>query len=148
MLELGKGFAFVARQKHFRFEEEDYFIDLVFYNYLLKCFLLVDLKIGKLTYQDIGQMDGYIRRFEEQEKVEGDNPTIGLILCSHKNESIAMYSMLSDSEQVFASKYKTYLPTEEELRRELERERDMIEERQATYWPSQNVPVLKVVNSM
>jgi len=130
LLELGKGFSFVARQKRMRFEDEDFYVDLVFYNFILKCFVLIDLKIGKLTHKDIGQMDGYVRMYEEYGKVEGDNPTIGLILCSEKNEAIARYSVLNDSEQLFASKYMLYLPTEEELQRELERERRLVEERQ------------------
>jgi len=130
LLELGKGFSFVARQKRMRFGDEDFYVDLVFYNFILKCFVLIDLKIGKLTHQDIGQMDGYVRMYEEYGKVEGDNPTIGLILCSEKNEAIARYSVLNDSKQLFASKYMLYLPTEEELQRELERERRLIEERQ------------------
>ena len=130
LLELGKGFSFVARQKRMRFGDEDFYVDLVFYNFILKCFVLIDLKIGKLTHQDIGQMDGYVRMYEEYGKVEGDNPTIGLILCSEKNAAIARYSVLNDSKQLFASKYMLYLPTEEELQRELERERKLIEERQ------------------
>ena len=129
LLELGKGFSFVARQKRMRFGDEDFYVDLVFYNFILKCFVLIDLKIGKLTHQDIGQMDGYVRMYEEYGKVEGDNPTIGLILCSEKNEAIARYSVLNDSKQLFASKYMLYLPTEEDLERELERERRMIEDR-------------------
>jgi len=131
LLELGKGFSFVARQKRMRFEDEDFYIDLVFYNFILKCFVLIDLKIGALTHQDIGQMDGYVRMYEDMLKVEGDNPTIGLILCSKKNEAIAQYSVLNESKQLFASKYMLYLPTEEELRRELERERRLIEEAQS-----------------
>lgn len=129
LLELGKGFSFVARQKRMRFGDEDFYVDLVFYNYILKCFVLIDLKIGKLTHQDIGQMDGYVRMYEEHGKVEGDNPTIGLILCSEKNEAIARYSVLNDSKQLFASKYMLYLPTEKELERELKRERRLIEEK-------------------
>jgi predicted nuclease of restriction endonuclease-like (RecB) superfamily len=132
LLELGKGFSFVARQKRMRFEDEDFYVDLVFYNFILKCFILIDLKIGKLTHQDIGQMDGYVRMYEGHGKVEGDNPTIGLILCSEKNEAIARYSVLHESKQLFASKYMLYLPTEEELQHELMRERKMIEERQQT----------------
>lgn len=127
LLELGKGFSFVARQKRMRFEDEDFYLDLVFYNYILKCFVLIDLKIGKLTHQDIGQMDSYVRMFEDHGKVEGDNPTIGLILCSEKNEAIARYSVLNESQQLFASKYVLYLPTEEELKRQVEKERDRIE---------------------
>ena len=128
LLELGKGFSFVARQKRMRFEDEDFYIDLVFYNFHLKCFLLIDLKIGKLTYQDIGQMDGYVRMFEAHYKVEGDNPTIGLVLCSEKNEAIARYSVLKESKQLFAAKYLTYLPSEKELEKELQRERKLLEE--------------------
>ena len=94
LLELGKGFAFVARQKHLRVESDDFFVDLVFYNYLLKCFLLVDLKVGKLTHQDVGQMDMYVRVFEEQYRGEGDNPILGLILCSERNEAVAKYSLV------------------------------------------------------
>ncbi|WP_239987188.1 PDDEXK nuclease domain-containing protein [Agitococcus lubricus] len=94
LLELGKGFAFVARQKHLRVEGDDFFVDLVFYNYLLKCFLLVDLKVGKLTHQDVGQMDMYVRIFEEQYRGEGDNPILGLILCSERNEAVAKYSLV------------------------------------------------------
>ena len=131
LLELGKGFSFVARQKRLRFGDEDFYVDLVFYNFILKCFLLIDLKIGPLTHQDIGQMDGYVRMYEEHGKVEGDNPTIGLILCSEKNETIARYSVLNESKQLFASKYMLYLPTEEELERELARGRKLIEEKRS-----------------
>ncbi len=131
LLELGKGFSFVARQKRMRFGAKDFYVDLVFYNYYLKCFVLIDLKIGELTHQDIGQMDGYVRMYEDHGKVEGDNPTIGLILCSEKNEAIARYSVLNNSKQLFASKYMLYLPTEEELERELKRERRLIEEKHA-----------------
>lgn len=127
LLELGKGFSFVARQKRMRFEDEDFYIDLVFYNYLLKCFVLIDLKLGKLTHQDIGQMDSYVRMFEAHAKPAGDNPTIGLILCSRKNEAVAKYSVLSDGRKIFAAKYLAYLPTEEQLQRELERERRLLE---------------------
>lgn len=130
LLELGKGFSFVARQKRMRFGDEDFYVDLVFYNFILKCFVLIDLKIGKLTYQDIGQMDGYVRMYEENLKREDDNPTIGLILCSEKNEAVARYSVLKESKQLFASRYMLYLPTEDELQRELERERRLIEERE------------------
>jgi predicted nuclease of restriction endonuclease-like (RecB) superfamily len=127
LLELGRGFSFVARQKRMRFEDKDFYVDLVFYNYLLKCFVLVDLKIGELTYQDIGQMDGYVRMYESHAKVEGDNPTIGLILCSEKNAAVARYSVLNDSQQLFAAKYQFTLPSEEELQREVLRERALIE---------------------
>lgn len=122
LLELGKGFSFVARQKHISAEDEHFYIDLVFYNYILKCFVLIDLKLGKLTHQDIGQMDFYVRYFEENIKTKADTPTIGIILCSEKNETIVKYSMLSNSKQLFASKYKLYLPTEDELKKELEHE--------------------------
>lgn len=127
LLELGKGFSFVARQKHIRFGDDDFYVDLVFYNFILKCFLLIDLKIGKLTHGDVGQMDGYVRLFEDQFKVTGDNPTIGLILCSDKSEAVARYSVLSEGKQIFASKYLKFLPSEQELARELEREQRLIE---------------------
>ncbi len=127
LLELGKGFSFVARQKHLRFDDEDFYIDLVFYNYMLKCFLLIDLKIGKLNHRDVGQMDGYVRLFEDRFKVPGDNPTIGLILCADKGEAVAKYSVLNESQQIFASQYLQYLPSEEQLRIELEREHTLIE---------------------
>ena len=122
LLEMGRGFSFVARQKRLVFEDDEFFVDLVFYNYLLKCFVLIDLKIGKLTHQDIGQMDSYVRLYEDLHKVEGDNPTIGLILCSEKNETIARYSVLKENKQLFAKKYRLHLPTEDELARELKRE--------------------------
>jgi predicted nuclease of restriction endonuclease-like (RecB) superfamily len=131
LLELGKGFAFVGRQKRLQFDEDYFYIDLVFYNCILKCYLLIDLKVGELTHQDIGQMDSYVRMFNDKYLTEGDNPTIGLILCAKKNETIVRYSVLNDSKQLFASKYMLYLPTEEELRRELERERKLIEETQS-----------------
>lgn len=127
LLEMGKGFSFVARQKHIRFDEDDFYVDLVFYNFMLKCFLLIDLKIGKLTHQDVGQMDGYVRLFEDRFKVSGDNPTIGLILCSDKSEAVAKYSVLSEGKQIFASKYLKFLPTEEELKLEIEKERNLLE---------------------
>ncbi|NQT60363.1 MAG: DUF1016 domain-containing protein [Bacteroidetes bacterium] len=127
LLELGKGFSFVARQKNINFDGDNFFIDLVFYNYILKCFVLIDLKIGKLTHRDVGQMDGYVRLFEDQYKIEGDNPTIGLILCSDKSEAVAKYSVLSENKQIFASKYLKFLPSEEELKVEIEKERKLIE---------------------
>lgn len=126
LLELGKGFAFVERQQRIATDDQDFYIDLVFYNFKLKCFLLIDIKIGKLTHQDVGQIDTYVRIYDEHRKGADDNPTIGLILCSEKNETIAKYSVLKDSKQLFASKYLHYLPTEEELRRELERERTVL----------------------
>lgn len=128
LLELGKGFAFVARQQKIATEDQDFYIDLVFYNYKLKCFLLVDLKIGKLTHQDVGQMDTYVRIYDQHRKGADDNPTIGLILCSKKSEAVAKYSILTDSKQIFASKYLHYLPTEEELSAELERERALLQQ--------------------
>lgn len=127
LLELGKGFSFVARQKHIRFDDDDFYVDLVFYNFVLKCFLLIDLKIGKLTHRDVGQMDGYVRLFEDRFKVPGDNPTIGLILCSDKGEAVAKYSVLSEGRQIFASKYLQFLPSEQELMLEIEKERKLIE---------------------
>lgn len=127
LLELGKGFAFVARQQRISTESQDFFIDLVFYNYLLKCFVLIDLKTGKLTHQDIGQMDMYVRLYDEQRRGEGDNPTVGLLLCGHKDKSMVRYSVLHDSAQLFASKYRLVLPSEEELRLEIERERAAIQ---------------------
>jgi predicted nuclease of restriction endonuclease-like (RecB) superfamily len=127
LLELGKGFSFVARQKRITIEGDHYYIDLVFYNYILKCFVVIDLKTGKLSYQDIGQIDFYVRYFEENIKLPEDNPTIGIVLCSDKNDTMARYSVLSDNDRLFASKYMTYLPTEEELKQELERERIIIE---------------------
>lgn len=133
ILELGKGFAFVARQKRIITETSDFYIDLVFYNYLLKCFVIIDLKTGKLTHQDIGQMDMYVRLFEDRMRTEGDNPTIGLLLCTEKDEIIARYSVLKESKQLFASKYCLILPTEEELRAELEREKRLIFEEKGVY---------------
>ena len=129
LLELGKGFCFVARQKHIDMDGRDFYVDLVFYNIFLKCYVLIDLKLGELTYQDIGQMDGYVRLYEERYRRADDNPTIGLLLCSKKNEAVARYSVLNESKQIFASKYLLELPTEEELRREIERERNLLESR-------------------
>ena len=129
LLELGKGFAFVGRQKRLEYDDECFYVDLVFYNCILKCYLLIDLKMGKLTHQDVGQMDSYVRLFNDRYTTEGDNPTIGLILCAQKNEAVARYSVLHDSEQLFAARYVTYLPTVEELQRELQRERLSIESR-------------------
>lgn len=123
LLELGKGYAFVARQYYLRTETKEFYIDLVFYNFLLKCFVLIDLKITELTHQDIGQMDMYVRLFEDLKKLPGDNPTLGIILCSDKDETIVKYSMLNGSDQLFASKYKLYLPHENELIQEIESER-------------------------
>lgn len=120
LMELGKGYAFVARQQHIHTEKEDYYIDLVFYNYILKCFVLIDLKTKKITHQDVGQMDMYIRMYDEIKRNEGDNPTLGIVLCSETDEDIARYSILKGNEQLFASKYKLYLPSEEELKAEIE----------------------------
>ncbi|TNJ38853.1 DUF1016 domain-containing protein [Chlorobaculum thiosulfatiphilum] len=127
LLELGKGFAFVARQQRISTETQDFYIDLVFYNYLLKCFVLIDLKTGKLAHQDIGQMDMYVRMYDDLKRGEGDNPTVGILLCEHKDHSVVRYSVLNDSEQLFATRYRLVLPSEEELRLEIERERDAIE---------------------
>ena len=125
LMELGKGYAFVARQQHIKTEKQDYYIDLVFYNYILKCIVLIDLKTEKITHQDIGQMDMYIRMYDELKRSEGDNPTIGIVLCSDTDEDIARYSVMHGNEQLFASKYKLYLPTEEELRAEIETQKTM-----------------------
>ncbi len=127
LLELGSGFAFVARQKHIRIEEQDRYIDLVFYHCRLKFYLLIDLKVGKLTHGDVGQMDGYVRMFDGLFTEPDDNPTIGLILCTEKSETVARYSVLNDRKQIFAAKYMLNLPTEEQLRLEIERERQLIE---------------------
>lgn len=127
LLELGKGFSFVGRQQRIAADGDNFYIDLVFYNYLLKCFVLIDLKIGKLTHQDIGQMDFYVRYYENEIRTETDSPTIGIILCSEKNETVVKYSMLNESKRLFASKYKLYLPTERELKEELKREKRMLE---------------------
>ena len=123
LMELGKGYAFVASQKRIHTEKEDYFIDLVFYNYILKCFVLIDLKTGKLSHQDVGQMDMYVQMYDEIEKQEDDNPTIGILLCSDTDEDVARYSSLHVNNQLYAAKYKTYLPSEEELRKEIERQK-------------------------
>lgn len=122
LLEMGKGFAFVARQQRIGTELHHFYIDLVFYNYLLKCFVLVDLKLGRLTHQDVGQMDMYVRMFDELKRSEGDNPTVGLILCAERDEVVARYSVLNEGKQLFASRYMTVLPSEEALRAEIERE--------------------------
>lgn len=127
LLELGRGFSFVSRQYRFKTDNENYYVDLVFHNFILKCFVLIDLKVGKLTYQDIGQMDFYTRYFEENIRTETDNPTIGIVLCTERDNTIVKYSVMNDSNQLFASKYKLYLPTEEELINELETSRKQIE---------------------
>ncbi|MGN0484494.1 MAG: YhcG family protein [Lachnospiraceae bacterium] len=125
LMELGKGYAFVARQQHIKTEKEDYYIDLVFYNYILKCFVLIDLKTGKITHQDVGQMDMYVRMYDELKKAEDDNPTLGIVMCTETDEDIARYSVLHGNEQLFATKYKLYLPTEQELREEIETQKTM-----------------------
>ena len=127
LMELGKGYAFVARQQHIHTEKQDYFIDLIFYNYYLKCFVLVDLKTEKVTHQDVGQMDMYVRMYDELKRTESDNPTIGIILCSETDEDIARYSILKGNEQLFASKYKLYLPSDDELRAEIESQKAIFE---------------------
>jgi predicted nuclease of restriction endonuclease-like (RecB) superfamily len=128
LLELGKGFSFVARQKRITVDGDHFYIDLVFYNYILKCFVLIDLKTGKLTHQDIGQIDFYVRYFEKEVKSENDNPTMRIVLCSDKNDTMVKYSVLEDNNNLFASKYMLYIPTEEELKKEITRERRIIEQ--------------------
>jgi len=128
LLELGKGFAFVASQQRMSTETKDFFVDLVFYNYLLKCFVLFDLKSGELTHQDIGQMDMYVRMIDDLKRGPDDNPTVGIILCTQKDVSVVRYSVLHENQQLFASKYKLVLPSEDELRAELDRERALLAE--------------------
>lgn len=125
IMEMGRGFAFMKRQQLIRTESKDYFIDLVFYNVVLKCYVLIDLKVGKITHQDVGQMDMYVRMYDELKRTEGDNPTIGIVLCSETDADIARYSILKGNEHVFATKYKLYLPTEEQLRKEIERQKEL-----------------------
>ena len=129
MMELGKGFAFVERQQHIRTENSDFYIDLVFYNYILKCFVIVELKTEKLTHQDIGQLDMYVRMYDDLKKQENDNPTIGLLLCTETDRTIIKYSVLNDNKNLFASKYINYLPSEEELINEIERQKTLFESR-------------------
>ncbi len=129
LLELGKGYAFVARQRMIKTDTSTYFIDLVFYNYILNCFVLIDLKTTKITHQDIGQMDMYVKMFDELQKAKTDNPTLGIILCSETDEDIAKYSILQGNEQLFASKYKLFLPSEQELIMEIEREKRILKEK-------------------
>ena len=131
MMELRKGYAFVAKQQHIHTEKDDYYIDLVFYNYILKCFVLIDLKTSKITHQDVGQMDMYIRMYDDLKKRDDDNPTLGLVLCTDTDEDIAKYSILHGNEQLFASKYKLYLPTDEELRAEIEAQKQFFLMQQA-----------------
>jgi predicted nuclease of restriction endonuclease-like (RecB) superfamily len=132
MVELGRGFAFVARQQHIFTDAGDFFIDLVFYNYILKCFVLIDLKKGRITHQDVGQMDMYVRMYDDLKRTEGDNPTVGIVLCSETSKDIARYSVLHDSEQLFAAKYMPLMPTEEELRREIEQQKELYRLQQDT----------------
>ena len=127
MMELGKGFAFVERQQHIRTENSDFYIDLIFYNYILKCFVIVELKTGKLTHQDIGQLDMYVRMYDDLKKQENDNPTIGLLLCTDTDSTVIKYSVLNDNKNLFASKYVNYLPSEEELINEIERQKILFE---------------------
>jgi len=127
LLELGRGFAFVARQKRLSFDGDEMYVDLVFYNCILKCYLLIDLKMGRLTAADVGQMDSYVRMFDDLVAGDDDNPTIGLILCTERNNAVARYSVLNDRRQIFASRYMTCLPTEAELAAEVERERHLLE---------------------
>ena len=131
LLELGKGFAFVARQQRISTETKDFYLDLVFYNYVLKCFVLFDLKTRELEHQDIGQMDMYVRMYDEQHRGPGDGPTVGIILCAHKDASVVRYSVLHGHEQLFASKYRLVLPSEDELRAELNREMEIISREQS-----------------
>lgn len=125
LMEMGKGYALVARQQHIRTEENDYYIDLVFYNYLIKSFILVDLKVNRITYQDVGQMDMYLQMYDNMKKGPDDNPTIGIILCSETDSDVARYSTLAKNDQMFAAKYKLYLPDKEDLRREIERQKEL-----------------------
>ena len=125
LMEMGKGYALVARQQHIRTEENDYYIDLVFYNYLIKSFILVDLKVNRITYQDVGQMDMYLQMYDKMKKGPDDNPTIGIILCTETDSDVARYSTLAQNDQMFAAKYKLYLPDKEDLRREIERQKEL-----------------------
>lgn len=127
LLELGRGFSFVARQKRITFDAEHYYLDLVFYNYILKCFVIIDLKVGKLTHQDIGQMQMYVNYFTREMMNEGDNVPIGIILCADKSESVVKYTLPENNSQIFTSKYKLYMPTEDELKQELEKEQEFLE---------------------
>ena len=125
LMEMGRGFAFVARQQHIVTDTQDYYIDLVFYNIELRCYVLIDLKMGTITHKDVGQIDMYVRMYDELKRKEGDNPTIGILLCSETSEDIARYSVLHDNDRLFMSKYLTYLPTKEQLRTEIERQKDI-----------------------
>lgn len=125
LMEMGRGFAFVSRQQHIITETEDYYIDLVFYNIELKCYVLIDLKMGKITHQDVGQIDMYVKMYDDLKCKDGDNPTIGILLCAETDEDIARYSVLHDNERLFMSKYLTYLPSKEQLRTEIERQKEI-----------------------
>lgn len=125
LMEMGKGFAFVARQQHIVTETEDYYIDLVFYNIELKCYVLIDLKMGKITHQDVGQIDMYVRMYDDLKCKEGDNPTLGILLCSETDEDIARYSILHDNDRLFMSKYLTYLPSKEQLKAEIDHQKEI-----------------------
>ena len=125
LMEMGKGFAFVARQQHIVTETADYYLDLVFYNIELRCYVLIDLKMGKITHQDVGQIDMYVRMYDDLKRHDGDNPTIGILLCSETDEDIARYSVLHDNERLFMSKYLTYLPTKEQLKAEIEKQKNI-----------------------
>lgn len=127
LIEMGKGYAFVARQQHIHTDDDDYYIDLVFYNYLLKCFVLIDLKTTKISYQDVGQMEMYLKLYDTYKRPEGDNPSIGIILCSETNADVARFSTLASNPQMYAAKYLTYMPTQEELRREIEMQKELFE---------------------
>lgn len=125
LMELGKGYAFVTRQQHIHTDDDDYYIDLVFYNYILKCFILIDLKTTKVSYQDVGQMDMYLKMYDTYKRREGDSPTIGIILCAETNADVARFSTLATNKQMYAAKYLTYMPSKEELRREIERQKEI-----------------------
>lgn len=127
LIEMGKGYAFVARQQHIHTQDDDYYIDLVFYNYLLKCFVLIDLKTTRISYQDVGQMEMYLKLYDTYKRPEGDNPSIGIILCSETNADVAQFSTLATNPQMYAAKYLTYMPTQEELRREIEMQKELFE---------------------
>ena len=132
LMELGKGYAFVARQQRVQTEKEEYYIDLVFYNYILKCFVLIDLKTSKITHQDVGQMDMYVRMYDRLRRGDGDNPTLGILLCSDTDSDIARYSVLHGNEQLFATKYRLCLPSDEELRKEIETQKRIFIDQHST----------------
>lgn len=136
VMELGKGYAFVARQQHIKTDVGDYFIDLVFYNYILKCFLLIDLKTSRITHQDVGQMDMYVRMYDNLKRTEGDNPTIGLILCSETSKDMARYSVLHDNERLFQARYLTFLPSIEQLKEEIELQKEIFQLQQSNDTPT------------